>query len=291
MCKSHFTFKRFLLLLGQVLFINWALLAVNLFVFGQRGFVITLKQVFPVSSNLNWFITAYLAVYMLGPFIQKATKYFRGNSQAYNVFISVLFVLFGLIGFVTPTTSYYSGIAFGIYIVFIGDYIEFNKERIVNFPIKTIGSACFIILMGIRYALDNLSRLIPVVSDYVGHFENNSSPLITIVAICVLLSFSKLQGRSKVINLLASSTLTVYFIHDNDAFKEHVWFDILKLQNHVEHMYIYMVLCIVLIFLGCFFLDQIRKRTVEKVWIKVISPPCSKLDKAFEKILMAIRVI
>ena len=125
-----------------------------------------------------------------------------------------------------------------------------------------------------------------MISDYAGHFEGNSSPLITTTAICVLLLFSKLSIKSKIINLLASSTLTIYLIHDNGAFKGHVWFDILKLQDHLDHIYVYMIFCMVMIYLGCFIIDQIRKGTVEKVWIKVISSHCSKMDRYLEKILM-----
>ncbi len=286
LCRTHFTFKRLMILLGQILFINWALLVINLTVYGQRDIVTILKQLFPISSSMNWFISAYFAVYMLGPFIQNAAKYFRSNPRKYNIFISVLFILFALIGFITPSTAYYSGIAFGIYIVFIGDYIEFNKENISRLPVKIIGLVCFIILMGLRYALGSLSKFIPVISDYAGHFEGNASPLITITAICVLLLFSKLTIKSKIINLLASSTLTIYLIHDNGAFKGHIWFDILKLQDHLDHMYIYMFFCMVMIYIGCFIIDQIRKGTVEKVWIKVISSPCNKVDRYLEKILM-----
>ena len=214
LCRTHFTFKRLMILLGQILFINWSLLIINLVVYGQRDIVTILKQLFPISSSMNWFITAYFAVYMLGPFIQNAAKYFRSNPRKYNIFISVLFILFGLIGFITPSTAYYSRIAFGIYTVFIGDYVEFNKDKISSFPVKIIGLVCFIMLMGLRYVLDYVAEFIPVISDYAGHFEGNSSPLITITAICILLLFSNLSIKSKIINLLASSTLTIYLIID-----------------------------------------------------------------------------
>lgn len=286
LCRTHFTFKRLMILFGQILFINWALLIINLVVYGQRDIVTILKQLFPISSSMNWFISAYFAVYMLGPFIQNAAKYFRINPRKYNIFISALFILFGLIGFITPSTAYYSGIAFGIYIVFIGDYVEFNKDKILSFPVKIIGLVCFIIVVGLRYVLNYVAEFIPVISDYAGHFEDNSSPLITITAICILLLFSNLSIKSKIINLLASSTLTIYLIHDNGAFKGHIWFDILKLQDHLDHMYIYMFFCMVMIYIGCFIIDQIRKGTVEKVWIKVISSPCNKVDRYLEKILM-----
>lgn len=283
--KYHFTFKRLMILLGQILFINWSLLLVNITIYGQRDTVTNLKQLFPISSNMNWFVTAYFAVYMLGPFIQNAAIYFRKRPQKYSIFIFVLFILLGLFGFITPSAAYYSGITFGIYIVFIGDYVEFNKDRISNLPIKTIGLVCFIMLICLRFALEYVSNFIPVVSNYVGHFEGNASPLITITAVCVLLSFSKISFKSKIINIIASSTLTVYLIHDNGAFKKNIWFFILKLQNHLEHMYVYMIYCVFMIYLCCFVIDQIRMKTLDKVWNKIISSTCSKLDKYLEKIV------
>lgn len=56
LCRTHFTFKRLIILLGQILFINWLLLIINLSVYGKRDVVMILKQLFPVSSSMNWLL-------------------------------------------------------------------------------------------------------------------------------------------------------------------------------------------------------------------------------------------
>lgn len=278
--KTKFTVKRIMVLLGNVIFVNWILLLINLFIYEDNDMLMLLMQVFPISSDMNWFVTAYFAIYMLGPFIQKCMKYLRGNPQVYNIFIGVIFLLFGLIGFITPTSPYHIGIIIGIYIVFVGDYIEFNKAKIATLPIRMIGIVCFSLLVIIRYVLDiYLSKIIPELGNYSGHFEGNLSPLITSIAICILILFSKLSINLKPINYLACSTLTCYLIHDNEAFKNHLWIDIFKVGNHINHIYLYMLFCVIGIYVTCFLIDIVRKRTVEKVWLKAVSPFCYRIDR------------
>lgn len=56
LCRTHFTFKRLMILFGQILFINWLLLIINLSVYEQRDVVMILKQLFHVSSSMNWLL-------------------------------------------------------------------------------------------------------------------------------------------------------------------------------------------------------------------------------------------
>ena len=277
--NSKFTFKKLLSLFIQIIFVNYSLLLINLFVFKERNIVLILKQLFPISSSMNWFITAYLGIYMIMPFLQKASTALRKNKDIYGVFIFVLFCIMGLYGFITPSNPYYSGILFGIYIVFVGDFIRYKQSVLNSTHILVYGIGAFILLILIHKVLLKLTIYIPTLSAYIEHFEGNSSPLITLIAISLVLNFKRLKINSKIINLFASSTLFVYLIHDNGAFKDHLWFDILKVQNHLEDLIQYMLICTILIYLSCTCIYLFYKLTIGKFFDFILSKPAQIIDR------------
>lgn len=75
--KTHFSFQKLVSLVIHILLINYILLIVNLLVFDERNLISIVKQVFPITSNLNWFISIYVLIYALGPFLKKLVLYFR----------------------------------------------------------------------------------------------------------------------------------------------------------------------------------------------------------------------
>ena len=213
------------------------------------------------------------------PFLQKASTALRKNKDIYGVFIFVLFCIMGLYGFITPSNPYYSGILFGIYIVFVGDFIRYKQSVLNSSHILVYGIGAFILLILIHKVLLKLTIYIPTLSAYIEHFEGNSSPLITLIAISLVLNVKRLRINSKVINLLASSTLFVYLIHDNGAFKDHLWFDILKVQNHLEDLIPYMLICTISIYLSCTCIYLLYKISVGKLFDFIFSKPAQIIDR------------
>lgn len=277
--NSKFTFKKLLSLFIQIIFVNYSLLLINLFVFKERNIVLILKQLFPISSSMNWFITAYVGIYMMMPFLQKASMALRKDKDLYGLFIFILFCIMGLYGFITPSNPYYNGILFGIYIIFIGDFIRYKKFILNRSHLFAYGIGTFTLLLLIRKVLIRLAIYIPTLSTYIGHFEGNSSPLVTLIAISLVLSFEKLKINSKTINSLASSTLFVYLIHDNSAFKDHLWVDILKVQNHLSDLIQYMLICTILIYLSCTCIYLFYKLTIGKFFDFILSKPTQIIDR------------
>ena len=283
--KATFSLKKLFILLFQVLFVNYLLLGINLIFYHEHDLTMILKQLFPISSDMNWFVSAYLGVYLLGPFLQHATLYLRKNPSAYQVLIFAVFILFGIVGFFTPASPYYSGIGLGIYLVLVGDYVNLKKEAIEKLPLLPILCLCFLLLTCAHFAIIKISGFLPFLLPYSAHFEGNSSPLITCSAVCILFLFSKLRMQSKAINTLAGTTLTVYLIHDNGAFKSHIWFDILKVQDHLDHVFIYMCFSVLVVFFACAIFELIRKTTIEKLYLDFLSTKCDKADSSLRRLL------
>lgn len=94
---------------------------------------------------------------MIMPFLQKASTALRKNKDIYGVFIFVLFCIMGLYGFITPSNPYYSGILFGIYIVFVGDFIRYKQSVLNSTHILVYGIGAFILLILIHKVLLKLT--------------------------------------------------------------------------------------------------------------------------------------
>lgn len=279
--RNNFTFHKFAKFVIQVLIINYLILIVDIMVYGLRNPVDILKSLFPISSSRNWFATAYFGVMLLIPLIKKGTLFLRKHISIYNYFLLVLLTLFGLIGFITPTNYYYSGLGFGIYIVFVGDYISFNKEKITKYNLWLTGLISLALMIGAILMLSIASSRFGFLTEYIDHFQKNGSPLVLIFASSILLMFSKVTFKSRLINVFASSVFTTYLIHDNEAFKEHVWVDILKGYLHLDHVYLYMIFCVLVILLTGFIFDFIYIRTFEKLIMKLLGKPLNRANSLF----------
>ena len=279
--RNNFTFHKFAKFVIQILIINYLILIVDITVYGLRNPVDILKSIFPISSSRNWFATAYVGVMLLTPLIKRATFFLRKHVSIYNYFLLILLTLFGLIGFITPTNYYYSGLGFGIYIVFVGDYINFNKEKIIKYNLWLIGFISLVLMIVAAFVLRIASSQFGFLTEYIDHFQTNGSPLVLIFASSILLLFSKISFKSRLVNIFAASVFSTYLIHDNEAFKEHVWVDILKGYLHLDHVYSYMIFCVVVILLTGFIFDFIYKRTLEKLIMKLLDKPLNRADSLF----------
>lgn len=101
--------------------------------------------------------------------------------------------------------------------------------------------------------------------NYLSGILNNAiysynNPFIIIQSICYFLFFSLLSIKSRVINILSSTTLGVYLIHDNNFIREYLY-KILGFQNisYSSTILVKVLLCSLLIFSLCSIIELLRK--------------------------------
>ena len=107
-------------------------------------------------------------------------------------------------------------------------------------------------------------------------------------SVSLFIFFTKLNINSKVINLLASTTLSVYFIHVDYSIRVLIYNKILKCQNYYESnlFIIHIILSIILIFIISAFISIILKVIFNKIsiWKKYGVLLWNKLIDMFIKI-------
>lgn len=282
--KTKFSFKKLASLVLFILTVNYILLLVNLVVFEDRSLSDLVKQVFPITSNLNWFLSIYVFIFSIGPFLRHLILYLWERRKMFNALIAVLIFFYSILGFITPVNMYASQMMQGLVIVLLGSWIEFHHEkfRMVHSSILAISGYALAIFLTLclRFA----ANYIPVLADFDSHFRLNNSPFIIMSAVGLVVLFSNLNFHSKVVNLIASSVMTTYLIHDNGQFKSHIWFDILRVQNHLSSIVSYMFICALIIMGSCFLIDLILRNTIHPIIIRILKRPIEFVSRKLEEL-------
>ena len=275
--KTKFSFKRLILLVGEILFYNYILIAINVLVFDDRDIIAIINELFPITCNMNWFLSIYVFLYSIGPFTKKLCQSLRKHRLTYNSLVFLLFFFYSILGFITPENIYSTSIMQGFFIFILGDYICFSKDIYTKKRYKLVGFFAFFVAMVFTLCIRVLATRLSFLSVLGNHFIKGSSPLTIIFACSLVLIFSDMHFYSKLINILSSGTLAIYLIHDNDAFRNHIWFDILAIQNHLDHYVIYSFICMLLIYIVILPIDIVRRKTLERM-------VSNKLDAFFVRI-------
>ena len=282
--KTKFSLKKLILLVIEILFYNYIILLVNVFIYNEKNPVSLIEEVFPITSNMNWFLSVYVFLYAMGPFIRKLCSSLRSTPRLYSVFMLTLFLFYSVLGFITPENVYNVSLMQGFFTFLLGDYLNFNKDVILCHKYKLIGILSFLLAIFITAILQILAGHVSIFSFLTGHVIKGSSPLTIITACSLLLMFSQLSFHSKLINNLASGTLAIYLVHDNNAFRHHIWFDIFSVQNHLTDYFVYSFVTVIAIYSTILLVDICRKKTIEKVFAKLIDSCSRRWQVKLEKL-------
>lgn len=179
---------------------------------------------FPVILNWYWFITAYILVYILSPYLNIFIR--AMEEKVYRAFLITLLVLYCVIptffGFffnTTETILYYNRLIWMLIMYFLGAYLYRNKEKKAEKTRKyaiwmTTGSIAVMLLsiLGIDRFHTFFAALGTTEPAY--FWPPNTIPML-----CLSLGVFGLFQQVKItyhpiINTIASTTLGIYLLHD-----------------------------------------------------------------------------
>ncbi len=165
------------------------------------------KRFFPLTFAVWWFLSAFIGVYLLSPFINKGIEILKQYQAGGIILIlSYLFCSYPLTG-----NNVYSGGGhefFTLLLVYMiarycGKYIKDIKKAI---PLHIcIFLLTFIIVMACK--ISGNGYLVWLVIAY-------NCPLIILGAIFFFYSFKKIKLKNKIINKIAPLTFGIYLIHE-----------------------------------------------------------------------------
>lgn len=255
-----------------------------------------IKAIFPFFYEGSWFIGAYLLIYTFSPFINKLL-----NSLTYrqfSLFCTLCILCWSFIPTLTGGAFYLSDLirVFVLYClggflkVSVGDKRLFGSK---NFAIFLIVASSLLLLTSAA-AMQTLSFYVPSFSiNFSSHFYATYSFLVFGLAYGIVLLGNYLKPfHSKFINIVASTSLGIYLIHDNESMRLYIWNGILNVKAYESSPYLIVNLLIssVIVFAICCLIDLVRQFLLEKPFAIIYKSRFLKLTNGLTRFFIRIKM-
>ena len=318
MINSRFTFRKLLVLGGEVYFYSFLfLIVVMLFPFLSPPLTIADWGVhlLPISHSAYWFVTGYIILMLLSPFLNRFIKSL--SKEAFIKLLILVFVMWSVFPTFTPTfmkgpvaTNFigssfqYVAIIWFVVIYFVGSYIRLHVDlnRISYRKLTVVFFASMIITYAVSCAVGYLDIVnhqsgdlamifgLPIEAVYTDTLylwpalENKLFLFIASVAL-FLMFLKRDEFSNPYINYIAGSALGVYLIHDNLLIRTYLWQNVLHPISYYWSSYFILIAIVMIVglYLVCTFLDIIRRNTFEKIWIWIVDNKLKSFDSWISK--------
>lgn len=276
--KVHW--KRIILLFATLFLYSWSIAA---FFGGVMDWHFTAKEIkeyaTPIWHSVNWFVCCYLVFMCFIPFLN---LFLSGLTQKqYLEFLILNYVMFMLIpGF--SGNTYLSGECIQFLIMYIlGGYIRLygnELKHLGNIKFWEQGVLICVILFGI-------ASLFPPVLGHWGPYTKIRILIEPFAALsCFMIAVCHNPFSSKLINRIAGSVLGIYLIHDNPLVRKFIWTMWYPNLDYLNTWYfpLFMIGKVILVFLLCLVIDQLRIRFIEPYMKRYIDTRWEKWEQKLE---------
>ena len=255
----HFKWKSLVNFLFQVFFFG---IGIYLFVVLFLNVHVSLRGIaacFQITT-WNWFVKSYLCLYLLSPVLNSFCD--NANHKSFLTVILSFFVFQSIYGWTGSANFFlqgYSTISFcGLYLVaqYVKRFVlpKFSRKNII-----VIGLILYVVSSLLLLTIEFLSIRfsIPMLSMF-----SYINPLVILSSISIILIFSQIKMKSRIINWIAASCFAVFLIHTNvnicvpyyKSFVKHIY------QNYDGIFCVCLMFVFILtVFILSVLLDQIRK--------------------------------
>lgn len=289
--KSKVNVKKNIILILEMLFYSLGIVLIfKLFGLGSVGLKDILKS-FLCMFYGNWFLIDYLILCCFIPFLNKIINNFN-KKELFRLCVVLLVICSIIPTFAINSKFDFTGIDIMIIMYFIGAYIRLyvdNKSRRI-YSILMISFATLLILSVLFFDISGMLFNKNTLIKNATYFSKVNSILVIACAIFTFLHFSMNNNfYSKAINMLSSSTLGIYLLHDNDLIRKLLWENIFPNVQFLNSNYfiLHVIVKIFSIFIICLIIDKIRMFIFDKTVNKIID---KYFDKLYDKIKSVIKV-
>lgn len=223
----NFSYKKLFAFLFQVLFFSLAgyFMAILLCV---KSFNIRelMTDGLLLGSRNYWFVDSYLLLFLLSPILNMFVK--NSSRPQFKNFLVTAFTVEFIAAWVFPTLATeiragYSTFSF-ILIYMLSRYIKIYQPAYAHLKAKyDIGIYLLLTLCLSGIAFVSHGGIVAIVG-----FYSYASPFVVASALYLLLAFTKISIKSKVINFVASSCFAVYLLHEHVSIGKPIFRSIVK---------------------------------------------------------------
>lgn len=256
-------------------------LYVQIYVYSLMGALVSLllgiglksewrRVLFPVVKREYWFITIYIVLYCLIPYIKLLLE--RMNKRQYSLLLMLLFVLFSVIPTVFQEEEWLNtggayGIVWSVFIYFVGAYIRLYYKAKLSRIIRFIMWMVVIMMVpAYKFLIESFGNVHWFLEGYIEVLYKADSVLILAASVLLVLLFVDIDIKNdlcaKGINWLGAGCLGVYLIHNNRNLSHYIyiWEKLRVYYWIVEKENILMALFIgILVLVVCNVLEHLRQ--------------------------------
>lgn len=285
--EQKFKAIRFCKIWSEVFFYSVLFAGISLLIVPELTKKDFLSSFLPITGNSHGFASAYLALYLLLPFLSKITASLNKFQAKLLIFI-LIYLEIGtqIIGLYNNYYQHlYSELLLFILCYFIAFYLKHWPLKWQNK--KFITGGIFLITWLLLFMLRILRIIYP--DNYPIAFLNDisgdeSSILNLIGGYSLFLFFNSIQiPTNKIINYIAKTTFGILLIHDHNFFRAPLWNRIVNAPDwYYDNYFVFDILItVILIFVICMIIDLIRIHLLERPifkW-KIMLNICGKIDR------------
>ena len=257
--------------------------------FSEIGLI---KQFFPITSNIYWFVSCYFVLMLFSPFLSFAVTRLGKNRVkillvATGIIWSIIPTLLYIIGYY-KTVLYFSNLLWFIFLFILASYIRLYVSENKASSSRLWGIICIsvIALMIWIFSCDVLARHGFRLWRWSSWYSMNSL-VIVVISVSLLLLFRRFHlGSRSWINQFAACMFGVYLIHDNHLVRPWLWKKVCHVSEHLDRpeFMAWALMTIVGVFLACTVIEYLRMKIMDKAVNRMLQP-VQKWDDALVRLM------
>ncbi|MCR5484708.1 MAG: acyltransferase [Clostridiales bacterium] len=244
-----------------------------------------LRYIFPITVRTWWFITMYLALTLLSPWLNKFTEFL--SQKSFTMLLIALFAMFCLLPTVCKLLSARSmtddngyGIVNFIFLYFVGRYIRkydvFHSGKLRYLLLYCASSAVLF------FADMILSKVYGAGKVY---FLSYDTVFCFVGSVMLFLFFKNIRFTSKAVNYIGKNVLSVYLIYMHPALTGLIFYKIFDIYRFRGALFVAECFVVpVIIFVFCRLIELLRSAVFgkfEKIMSEEAEATVSNLLKRF----------
>ncbi len=287
MVNGKFKAKKIINLVLQVFTYTFIFLIINCCLNNEVSLQQIIKSILPVIYSHYWFITSYIVLYIISPYINKLIN--SMNKKEFTMIILILVTIESLTKTFLAAKIAGSNLVWFVTLYLIGAYInKYYKAHTYSLKIDYIGAiSSYIIIILSVIVLDVLAQKISLFRGRELFFSGMTSFFALANAMFLFLLFKNINiGKNKIINTISSTVLGIYIIHENIFMRDIIWEKIFKGGEYQNSPYLILnaVIAIASVFIVASLIEWIRQKTLGKVQDKFADFIIRKSKKVYRKL-------
>ncbi len=226
----------------------------------------TVRSIFPLISFALWFVSTYICLLFISPFLQKIIMWDKNVFLKFLTVLSAFFIVLIFLGIRAGGRSFC--IFSFIYIYFCIGYFKkyiYKKVRLNKYVLLLSSILIYALFATLRYFCSNSN---PALCESLTEMciLNYTSIFALFCAFSIFYFFLNTNFKGgKIINFISKPALSVYIIHQAPCFRDYMFYNVLNCGywQYSKYAVFYILYASVAIYCGCFLIDILRKKYIE----------------------------